>query len=138
MTQTRIPALLTGDNSSDFFGSLADHVEGKGPQAHLAHSGEEALARFHENYFGGVLMDEKMPGRNGVETLLEVKKFLPDTPGRFDNGLFHGEFSAKSPAKWNLGSARGILGSGKVDRFHQISFAMIANPTMPDYSLGAP
>lgn len=143
MTQTRMATLPIVHGGGDFTESPAGQVVREGHPAHPAHGGEEAPAGFQDDYIAKVRMEKKRPGRTGVKTLLEVHKIevnnlLPGNPGCVDTGLFQREFAAKSPAKWNLGFVRRALASGKVDRLHPISFAMIANPTLPNHSLGAP
>jgi two-component system response regulator HydG len=66
------------DDDRDHAESLADVLEMRGYEVELAYSGEEALARFGDADFDLVLMDVKLPGRNGVETFFEFRKLRPD------------------------------------------------------------
>jgi len=69
--------VLIVDDDIDHAESLADVIEMRGHGAQLAHSGEEALAYFRATDFDFVLLDVKLPGINGVETFLEMKKIRP-------------------------------------------------------------
>lgn len=69
--------VLIVDDDIDHAESLADVIEMRGHTAQLAHSGEEALNQFRAADFDFVLLDVKLPGINGVETFLEMKKIRP-------------------------------------------------------------
>lgn len=56
---------------------LADVIELRGHTAQLAASGEEAIDCFRASHFDFVLLDVKLPGINGVDTFLELKKIRP-------------------------------------------------------------
>jgi two-component system, NtrC family, response regulator HydG len=66
--------ILIVDDDADHAESLADILEMRGHQVELAYTGEDAISRFSEVDFDIVLMDVKLPGRNGVETFFEFKK----------------------------------------------------------------
>lgn len=70
-------SVLIVDDDIDHAESLADVIEMRGHTAQLAHSGEEALGYFRAADFDFVLLDVKLPGINGVETFLEMKKIRP-------------------------------------------------------------
>ena len=65
------------DDDRDFAESLALLIEGRGHQVELALSGEEAIAKFREQDFDITFMDVRLPGKNGTESLLEIRKFKP-------------------------------------------------------------
>ena len=44
----------------------------------MAHSGEAAIEKFRDNDYDIAFFDVRMPGMNGVESLLEILKFKPD------------------------------------------------------------
>ncbi len=69
--------VLIVDDDIDHAESLADVIEMRGHETQLAHSGEEALRHFRTADFDFVLLDVKLPGINGVETFLEMKKIRP-------------------------------------------------------------
>lgn len=76
---TRTARVLIIDDDRDVAESLADVVESRGHAVGLAFSGEEGLAKFCEQPFDVVFVDVKMPGMNGVETYLKVRKMSPGT-----------------------------------------------------------
>src|SRR6185503_17157943 len=69
--------VLVVDDDCDHAESLADVMEMRGHEARIANSGEEALDMFRDDEFDFVLLDVKLPGINGVETFLEMKKVRP-------------------------------------------------------------
>lgn len=66
------------DDDKDFAESLGIALEDSGCKVELAHNGEEAIKIFRENIFDLILMDVKLPGLNGVESFLEIRKFRPE------------------------------------------------------------
>lgn len=66
------------DDDADFAESLADIFELEGHKCELAYDGEAALKRFIENDFDLTFMDVKLPGKNGVESFLDIRKIKPD------------------------------------------------------------
>jgi DNA-binding response OmpR family regulator len=75
MKQIRIAIV---DDDEDFAESMAIMLEGRGYEVELAYSGEEAIKKFREMVFDIVFMDVKLPGKNGVESFLEIRKLKPD------------------------------------------------------------
>ncbi len=69
--------VLIVDDDVDHAESLADVLDMRGHPVELAHSGEEAIEQFRASEFDLVLLDVKLPGMNGVETFLELKKIRP-------------------------------------------------------------
>jgi two-component system, NtrC family, response regulator HydG len=69
--------VLVVDDDCDHAESLADVIEMRGHAAQIANSGEEALAFFRDEDFDFVLLDVRLPGINGVETFLEMRKIRP-------------------------------------------------------------
>jgi two-component system, NtrC family, response regulator HydG len=66
------------EDDPDFAESLAMVLEGRDYDVVLAGSGEEAIKRFQEEDFDVTLMDIRLPGKNGVESFLEIRKMKPD------------------------------------------------------------
>jgi CheY-like chemotaxis protein len=54
------------DDDKDFAETLKMVLEGRGYDVEIAHSGEEAIAKFCEQDFDIAFMDVKLPGKNGV------------------------------------------------------------------------
>jgi two-component system, NtrC family, response regulator HydG len=69
--------VLIVDDDCDHAESLADVIELRGHTAQLAYSGEEAIDYFRATNFDFVLLDVRLPGINGVDTFLELKKIRP-------------------------------------------------------------
>jgi two-component system response regulator HydG len=65
------------DDDRDFAESLALLIEGRGHQVELVFSGEEAIAKFREQDFDITFMDVRLPGKSGIESFLEIRKFKP-------------------------------------------------------------
>ena len=68
--------LLVDDNEA-FLDSTKDVLEDQGYEVVTAVSGEEAVRLFSTHTFDVVLMDIKMPGMNGVESFIEMKRLRP-------------------------------------------------------------
>ncbi len=66
------------DDDPDFAEGVAITLEMEGHEVEFASSGEEAIRKFREQDFDVTLMDVRMPGMNGVESFLELRKIKPD------------------------------------------------------------
>ncbi len=66
------------DDDEDFAESLAMVLEGHDCEVELAYNGEDAIARFRAQDFDITFMDVKLPGKNGVESFLEIHTFKPE------------------------------------------------------------
>ena len=75
MNQLRV---FVVDDDADFAESLASILESRDCQVHIAHSGEEAIDIFQEQDFDLTFMDVKLPGKNGVESFLEIRRHKPE------------------------------------------------------------
>jgi two-component system response regulator HydG len=69
--------ILVVDDDRDFAESLADLLEQHGYAVDLAHSGDAAITKFEAHDYYLALLDVKMPGKNGVESFLEIRKIRP-------------------------------------------------------------
>lgn len=70
--------VLIVDDDTDHAESLADVIEMRGHEVQMARTGEEGVACFRDQGpFDFVLMDVKLPGMNGVDTFLELRKINP-------------------------------------------------------------
>ena len=69
----KIKVLLV-DDEKDFVEFLAERLQLKDFNATIAFTGDEAIKLVEENEFDVIVLDVQMPGKNGVETLKEVKK----------------------------------------------------------------
>ena len=55
-------------------------LQSRGYSTHPCNNGREALSLLNEQHFDVVLLDENMPGLNGLETLQQIKLKHPDLP----------------------------------------------------------
>lgn len=69
--------VLIVDDDNDHAESLADLIELRGHAATIANSGEAAIEQFGSNDFDFVLLDVRLPGINGVDTFLALKRLRP-------------------------------------------------------------
>ena len=69
--------ILVVDDDHDFAESLAEVLEHKGHRVTIANSGEEAIEIFKNHEFELIFMDVKLPGMNGVESLLAIRAIQP-------------------------------------------------------------
>jgi two-component system, NtrC family, response regulator HydG len=69
--------ILLVDDNEDFLDSTKDVLEEEDYDVVTASSGEEAVRRIGEQSFDVVVMDIKMPGISGVESLVEMRKISP-------------------------------------------------------------
>jgi two-component system, NtrC family, response regulator HydG len=69
--------VLIVDDDRDHAESLADVLEMRGHEVAVCYSGEEAVERFRGGNFDFVLLDIKLPGIDGLETFLQMKKLRP-------------------------------------------------------------
>ena len=65
------------DDDPDFSDGMALTLEIEGYEVSRASSGDEAIQRFREEDFDITFMDVRMPGKNGVESFLEIRKDRP-------------------------------------------------------------
>jgi len=69
--------ILFVDDEQDFLATLLKRIKKRGINALGAGSGQEALLRLQEQSFDAVVLDVKMPGMDGIETLRQIKKQRP-------------------------------------------------------------
>ena len=69
--------VLLVDDEKEFADALAERLRGRGLHAGTANSGDEAVARLKEESFDVIILDMVMPGKDGIETLNEIKQVRP-------------------------------------------------------------
>ncbi|MBT3258710.1 MAG: response regulator [Deltaproteobacteria bacterium] len=74
----RIPTrVLLVDDEEDFVEMLSLRLQEAGEKVSAAYSGEECLDTLAKTHIDVVVLDIKMPGMDGMETLVEIKKRFP-------------------------------------------------------------
>ena len=69
--------VLLVDDELEFLETLVKRLTKRGLNITMASSGEEALAVIREKKFDVSVLDVRMPGMDGIETLREMKKIAP-------------------------------------------------------------
>jgi DNA-binding NtrC family response regulator len=69
--------ILLVDDEIDFMETLIKRLQKRGISVKGKNSGESALAELRENPVDVVVLDVKMPGMDGIETLREIKQMFP-------------------------------------------------------------
>lgn len=69
--------ILIVDDDTDNANSLAELFEIEGHTVSMVHTGEDAIRAYLDNSYDLAFMDVMMPGKNGVESFLEIKKLKP-------------------------------------------------------------
>lgn len=74
----KIPAsILVVDDEKDFVEMLSLRLQEVGEKVSTAYSGKECLETLEKTSIDVVILDIKMPGMDGMETLKEIKKRFP-------------------------------------------------------------
>ena len=76
MTREPIKILLV-DDEEDFVEMLSLRLEAVGEEVTPSHSGRECLQVLEDRDIDVVILDVKMPGMDGIETLQEIKRRFP-------------------------------------------------------------
>lgn len=66
--------VLLVDDEKGYIQPLSERLRSRGFNVAIAFSGEEALILIENNDFDVVLLDIMMPGKNGLETLQDIRK----------------------------------------------------------------
>jgi DNA-binding response OmpR family regulator len=72
-----ITKVLIVEDDPDFAESLMIALGVRDCHVDLARTGEEAIRKFHSLCYDIAFMDIKLPGKNGVESLVEIRDFCP-------------------------------------------------------------
>ena len=70
--------ILVVDDDEDNAQSLGELFELEGHRATVVHSGTAAIAAFRTTAFDLAFMDVMMPGKNGVDSFLEIRNLRPN------------------------------------------------------------
>jgi two-component system, OmpR family, response regulator CpxR len=69
--------VLLVDDEEQFVDVLAERLETREFQVNTAFNGDEAISFVDGHDVDVVIVDVQMPGRNGIETLQEIKRIRP-------------------------------------------------------------
>lgn len=72
-------SILIVDDNEKLCQNLRDILEFKGYDTHMAYDGYHAIESINSRNFSIVIMDIKMPGINGLDTLKILKQLTPNT-----------------------------------------------------------
>jgi len=78
MTSMRKPKLLLVDDEIAFAANLLKLLSRRGYEVSAVHDGESALRIVQEREFDVVILDQNMPGKDGISVLRELKKKQPN------------------------------------------------------------
>lgn len=70
--------ILIVDDEIDFANTLASRLEIRSFKTFTVYSGEEALNFLKKEKIDVIILDLKMPGIDGIETLSQIKKIYPN------------------------------------------------------------
>ena len=74
----KIPArVLIVDDEKDFVEMFSLRLEGQGEKVFTAYSGKEALKVLEDSTIDVVILDIRMPGMDGIDTLKQIKSLYP-------------------------------------------------------------
>ena len=74
----KIPAkVLIVDDEKDFVEMFSLRLEGQGEKVSTAYSGQEALKVLENIAIDVVILDIRMPGMDGIDTLKQIKNLYP-------------------------------------------------------------
>ena len=77
MNENSSPRVLLVDDETDFLSSLAQRLTLRGLSTSTAASGPDALAVLDREPVDVVVLDVRMPGMDGIETLRRIKEAHP-------------------------------------------------------------
>jgi DNA-binding NtrC family response regulator len=74
-----IPRIMIVDDEENFATTLAERLKMRDYDVHTCFSGDQAIEAIRQRHIDVVILDVAMPGKNGIETLREIKKIKPLT-----------------------------------------------------------
>ncbi len=77
MNSIRKPRLLLVDDEIPFVANLLKLLSRRGYEVSTVHDGDSALRVVQEREFDVVILDQNMPGKDGITVLKELKKKQP-------------------------------------------------------------
>jgi len=78
MTNSNKPRILVVDDNPDCRNLLHHMLEANDFQVQTAINGSDAIDKYKENPADLIIMDIVMPEKEGLETIIELKKYFPE------------------------------------------------------------
>jgi DNA-binding NtrC family response regulator len=78
-TMTKMPSILVVDDEAAIRESLKDWLMEDGYGVSLAVDGKHAVGMVGDSQYDVILLDLKMPGMDGLETMRRIKEISPDS-----------------------------------------------------------
>jgi len=72
--------ILWVDDEIEFLKPHIVFLQGRGYEVEQATNGDDAVAMIRRTVYDAVLLDEMMPGKDGLTTLAEIKEIMPELP----------------------------------------------------------
>lgn len=95
--------ILVVDDESLSCGMLEEFLSGSGYEVSLALNGDEAIEAALKTRPDLVLLDVKMPGKSGMETLQELRAIVPEAPVIMLTGLYDEVLARQAEAEGAAG-----------------------------------
>jgi two-component system response regulator HydG len=99
----RTLSILVLDDNVDNADALAELLSMEDYKVKVAYSGQEAIDAYRAAPFDLGFFDVMMPGKNGVESFLEIRKQRPDAKVYFMTGYSADDWLRKAMAGGALG-----------------------------------
>ena len=71
--------VLLVDDEKEMVAALAERLSFRDIDAEWVTTGKDAIALISENHFDVLVLDVKMPGMSGLETMIEILKIKPES-----------------------------------------------------------
>ncbi len=129
--------ILVVDDDIDNAQSLAELFDLEGHEAMVVHSGEAAIAAHMAQHFDLAFMDVMMPGLNGVESFLQIRKMKPQAKVFMMTGYSVEELLKQAIDQGALGVLNKPMDAGAIlSMVNQVgaSGLMVAPAIGPNYS----
>ena len=122
--------ILVVDDDRDNAASLGELFEIEGHAVKVVHSGEAAITAFVSESFDVAFMDVMMPGKNGVESFLEIRRLRPGARVYMMTGYSVEELLQQAVSGGALGVLEKPFDAGEVLRMTEFvgQGIVIANP----------
>ncbi len=102
----RILSILVVDDNTDNADALAELLAMEDHKVKVVYSGQDAIDAYRADSFDLGFFDVMMPGKNGVDSFLEIREQRPDAKVYFMTGYSADDLLKKALA----GGALGVFG----------------------------